>query len=309
MFNFIVGVIGILIVILGTGLVIKTNEYRDDGKKTKVYIPAIVGIAIVLVANSFIIIPTGYTGVKSIFGQINSNPISNGFNLKVPFIEHIELVNNKQQDIKFKDKIWGEAKEKTVVFAEDIIVTYRINPEKSAWIYTNVSNYKDNLVSSSLVSSAIKSAMIELETDFVTNRSYIEPLSQEKIQEAVNDKYGENVVEIIKVVINNTDFEDSYNEAIANKQIARQEKEKAEIENQTKVQNAEAEAEAQRIKAQGEADAKLIEAQAEAEANKLKEESLTDMVLRNKMIDKWNGQSPKVVGENGGLMYDISNLE
>lgn len=323
MINFIIGLIGILVCLFGTLFTIRSNHmierenreavrYAKDAenvqqkKKNNIFIPIIAGVLLIIISSTFVIIPTGYTGVRTMFGQINEKPANNGFNIKVPFVENIELVNNKQQDIKFEDKIWGEAKEKTVVFAEDVVVTYKINPDKSAWICANVTNYKDNLVSTGVVSSAIKSAMVELETDNVTNRSYLEPLVKEKIQKAIDEKYGENVVEIVKVVVNNADFEDSYNAAIAEKQIARQEKERAEIENQTKIQNATAEAEAKKIKAQGEADAKLIEAQAEAEANRLKEESLTDKIMQNKYIEKWDGALPKVTSGNTGLMYDVS---
>ena len=323
MINFIIGLIGFLIVGLGVFFVTRLNqkierenrealryargtEKVEQKKRKSVLIPIIAGILVIIISGTFVIIPTGYTGVKRIFGQVNEIPASNGFNFKIPFVENIELVNNKQQDITFEDKIWGEAKEKTVTFAENVVVTYKINPEKSAWICANVTNYKDNLVSTGVVSSAIKSAMVELETDNVTNRSYLEPLAKEKIQKAIDEKYGENVVEIVKVVVNNADFEDSYNAAIAEKQIARQEKERAEIENQTKIQNATAEAEAKKIKAQGEADAKLIEAQAEAEANRLKEESLTDKIMKNKYIEKWDGALPKVASGNTGLMYDVS---
>lgn len=54
------------------------------------------------------------------------------------------------------------SKSKTPVYAADVIVTYQVLPEKSAWLYANVSDIK-NLVGDELVASAIKSAMAELE--------------------------------------------------------------------------------------------------------------------------------------------------
>lgn len=53
---------------------------------------------------SFVIIPSGYTGVKTTFGQIAEETLPNGFNWKTPFIESIEIVNNKQQDAGFARK-------------------------------------------------------------------------------------------------------------------------------------------------------------------------------------------------------------
>ena len=52
-------------------------------------------------------------------------------------------------------------------------MTYQVLPEKSAWLYANVSDIK-NLVGDELVASAIKSAMAELGPNEVTNRTKIE---------------------------------------------------------------------------------------------------------------------------------------
>ena len=43
-------------------------------------------------------------------------------------------------------------------------------------------------------------------------------------------------------------------------------------------------------------------AEAEAEANRKVGESLTDDVLQNKYIEKWNGEMPLVTGGNGSLI-------
>ena len=91
-----------------------------------------------------LIIPTGYTGVKTSFGQIQQEPIQSGtVNFTIPFVESIHKVNNKQQDKRIEAQIWGEASDKTPVYASDVIVTYQVLPEKSAWIYANVSDIKN----------------------------------------------------------------------------------------------------------------------------------------------------------------------
>ena len=118
----------------------------------------------------------------------------------------IHKVNNKQQDKRIEAQIWGEASDKTPVYASDVIVTYQVLPEKSAWIFANVSDIK-NLIGEELVASAIKSAMVELTPGEVTARTKIEPLVQQKLSESLTQKYGEGVVFVNKVVINDMDFE------------------------------------------------------------------------------------------------------
>lgn len=295
--NFVLGIIGILVGAFG--VICTTQRAREkEGAKSvvnrgKLFI--LLGIAVLIFSASFKIIPTGYTGVRTTFGQISSETVPNGFNWKIPFVQSIQKVNNKQQDIVFEDKVWSETSARTAIYYKNITVTYQINPERSAWIYANVSNYEDSLVSNALVSSSIKSASKELSDVEATDRSKIEPLSAKRIQEALDDKYGPDVVTINKVVIKSADFEDSYNEAVAKKQKAQLEAEQQEIENKKNVAKAEADAKA-----------KLTKAEAEAKANKMLEKSLTDQVLKDAQIKKWDGKMPSVVsGDSNGFMVSV----
>lgn len=271
-------------------------------------IMAVAGLALLLLANSFTIIPTGYTGVKSIFGQISERSAPMGFNWKAPFVEKIELVNNKQQAVTYKGQIWGETSEKVQVMGENPTVIYRVSPEKSAWIYANVTGGDKGLLTDSIISTAIKDAMTCFPAETVTVRSNIEPKSQEFMNKALDDLYGEGTVTVCKVSIPQMDFEKDYNEALAKRAIAKTLQEQAEIENQTNINRAEAEkkaaiakaqgeAEAKKIEAEGNASARLIQVEAEAEANRKINETTTEAVLRNKFYNVWDGQLPKVMGE------------
>lgn len=206
---------------------------------------------LITILSSFTIIPSGYTGVRTTFGQINNDVVPNGFAFKIPYVQHIQKVNNKQQEVTFNDTIWGESSERTVVYMTDVVVTYRINPEYSAWIYANVNDYKQNALPATLVASAMKASMVSLEASDVTNRSKIEPIAMQNLQDAIDRKYGgERVITIVNVNINNMDFEGSYSDAIAAKQVAQLQYEKQQIENQTAINVANAEAEQKRIAAQ-----------------------------------------------------------
>lgn len=305
--NIVLLVIGVVAAILGIiiRVLTKDTDYEKDGKHYAH--PMIIGGLILLVfSQSFAIIPTGYTGVRITFGQIDNRTVQNGFNWKIPFVQSINQVNNKQQDISYTGQVWSETAERTVLYYEGITVTYTINPEKSAWIYANVSDYKKNLISDNLVASAIKSSSKELNSTDATNRGIIEPIAQEKIQEALDQKYGSDVVFINKVVIANTDFEESYNQAIADKQTAQLAYEKQQIENKRQIEAAEADAKVKTTQAKAEADAAVIKAQGEADANKLLNDSITDKILRQQYYEKWNGQLPNVItGDSSDIIMDI----
>lgn len=288
MLNFLL-IIAAVAVIVFTILGIKFPKKMTKKKAVALFV---VAILLITASSSFTIIKTGYTGVRTTFGQIDSAVLQNGLNFKIPFVQSIKTVNNKQQDKEFKGEIWGEASDKTVVFATDVIVTYQINPTKSAYIYANVSNYKENLIPQTLVNSAVKSAMVQLPSDQVTNRNKIEALAKTTLEKAIVEKYGSDAVIILKVTIDNMDFEESYNKAIADKQIARQNAEKQAIENQKAVDLAKAnqekatiEAETKKITAQADADAMIISAEAEAEAYRIKSAEITENLLRKWELD------------------------
>lgn len=274
-------------------------------KKRVLMIPALI-LLLVLVSCSVHIVPTGYTGVKTSLGQIQEETIrSGGVNLTIPFVESIHKVNNKQRDKRIEVRIWGEASDKTPVYASDVIVTYQVLPEKSAWIYANVSDSK-NLIGEELVASAIKAAMVELAPGEVTNRTKIEPLVQQKLTQSLTQKYGEGVIFVNKVVINDMDFEEAYNAAIQQKSIAQQNADKQKIENAAAIAKAEADKQVAITNAEAEAQKTAIKAEAQAQANKKIAESLSESLIEYQKIQKWDGKLPTVTGSSALVGIDAA---
>ncbi|MCR5804464.1 MAG: hypothetical protein K6G47_09370 [Clostridia bacterium] len=254
------------------------------------------GIASLIFSMSFTIIPTGYTGVRVTFGQVDKRTLNNGFNFHAPFIQEIVLVNNKQQDIKFNENsISSETSERNTVIFKGITITYQINPEKSAWIYANVTNYEAGLVNESLVASAIKTTSKTLSPVDCTNRSILEPKAKENIQKSIDEKYGTDVVYVNKVVINDATFDAEYDEKIAKKQQAQIDYETQQIENKKNIEKAEADATVTKTNAQAKADALVINAEAEANANKTISDSIDSNVLQNKYYETWDGKLPTTI--------------
>ncbi|MBQ3065273.1 MAG: hypothetical protein IJC98_03450 [Clostridia bacterium] len=286
--------------------------------KTIAVIALVIVLGIVIILSTFTIVPSGYVGVKVTMGQISDEVMTSGTYLHIPFIQSITKVLTKQTDQVYPDSIWGESSEQTAVYMSNITVTYKLNPEMAAYVVKNVANYSEDLVNVTLVSSALKAAARTLETPLVTNRSYIESAAVDSLQSAVDNKYGANVVTILNVNINDMDFEESYQNAIAERQLAEQAYQKQAIENKTALEkaeadkqvaitNAEAKAEADKIEAEAQAEIVRIAAEAQAEANHKLAESLTEQLVQYQMIEAWDGKLPVVSGSQGTLM-DISGL-
>lgn len=271
----------------------------------------IVIAALVMIGNAFKIVPTGYTGVRVRLGQVSEENIPSGVALKIPFVDSIRLVNNKQQDVTIEGQIWSETSERTALYYEGINITYRINTGRSAWLVANVNDYEHTLLTSSFVASSVKTASKQFTAIDATNRGIIEPAIAQALQASVDEKYGEDTITIIKVVVNNADYEDSYNEVIAEQQAAQIRYQTQQIENLRAIEQAEAQATVTITSAQAEADALLIAAEAEAEANAVREESLTPNIIRYETITRWDGRLPMIqTGEDGSIipMIDMSGI-
>lgn len=298
--NIVIFIIGL--VILGSSIYIIGN---DEKMSLWRFAAGAAGIVLCILSTGFKIVPTGYTGVRTTFGQVSEQVVHKGFNSKIPLVQSIKLVNVKQQDICIKDEIWGETVDKTPVIASNVVVTYQINGERASWIYSNVSDYDDNLISSNIVSSSLKSSMIKFNAQDVTNRTKIEPSVRETLQSSLNEKYGNDTVKVVKVVINQMDFEKSYNDAIAKKSIAQQKQEEQKIANETAIAKAEADKKVAIANAEAKAESVRIAAEAESDANKTISNSLNDNVLQSKFYEKWNGKLPDVMGNNS-VITDVS---
>jgi len=75
---------------------------------------------------------------------------------------------------------------------------------------------------------------------------------------------------------------------------------------ENEVKTAEAQAKIKIAKANGDAEALLANARAEAESNKLRQQTLTPMLLQQQWIEKWKGQVPTTqLGANTQVLYGL----
>jgi regulator of protease activity HflC (stomatin/prohibitin superfamily) len=76
---------------------------------------------------------------------------------------------------------------------------------------------------------------------------------------------------------------------------------------ENKVKQAEAEAKIKIATAEGNAQALLTNAKAEAESNRLRQQTITPLLLQQMWIEKWKGNVPNtVLGSNQNLMFGLN---
>lgn len=76
---------------------------------------------------------------------------------------------------------------------------------------------------------------------------------------------------------------------------------------ENQVKEAEANAKIAIAKAKGNAEATKIKADAEAYYNRTIAASLSPLIIQEDMIEKWNGELPKIAG-GGGMILDVNKI-
>ena len=254
--------------------------------KANVKILLIIAIVLlVMIPSTFTTINSGEVGVRVRFGKALNNPVNEGINIKIPFVENIEKVNIKVQKI----EVHTNSSSKDLQDVDmSIAVNYHINRENAIDLYKNVGMSYENVVLEPAIEESIKAVTSKYTAEeLITQRSDVSDKCMEELKKKV-EKYG-----IIVNDFNLTDFNFSpeFEKAIEEKQVAEQ-----------KVLTAKQELEREKI----EAEKKIVAAEAEKQANELKEKTLTDNIIKEKFIEKWNGELPKVTGE--GTILNIDGL-
>lgn len=174
---------------------------------------------------------------------------------------------------------------------------YQIMPDKIKEITTQYGNLKTlEARITPTVRDKVKGVCSSLTAmEIIAQRESLSSKAFEAVKEALGTGY---FVNITSVAITNIDFSDQFESAVEEKMIAEQNALKAEYENAAKIAKAEAEAKA-----------KILAAEGEAKANELLEKSLTDKILQEMYLDKWNGVLPSVVAgeETGIIIPSLSN--
>lgn len=256
-----------------------------DMKKTKFVISAVCLVASALIA-SFTIVPSGSSGVRVTLGKVSDTVMESGLNFQIPLVQKTVVVNNQVQ----REDVQGEAASKdlqTVTY--NVSVNYNVIASESAELYRTVGKSWSEVIIRPAIQESVKSAIAEYTAEeLITDRTSVSNLMLEEINGRMKE-YGINIAEINIITM---DFSPEFDAAIEAKTVATQQV-------LTEQQNLE--------KAKVIAQQKVVEAQAEAEANKTKSESITDEILMNEFLRRWNGELPVVMGSDGNIL-DISSL-
>ncbi len=263
-------------------------ELTKEGKKLikKVVIGVTIAvILLILFFGSFRTIKSGEVGIRLRFGKVISTQMDEGVNFKIPFIEKIVKMNIQVQKV---DIVTESSSKDLQLVHMQLAVNYRVDGTKATELYKNVGTKYAEVVLQPAIQESIKAVTSKYTAEeLITKRNEVSIECMKELDAKVN-KYG---IVIDNFNITNFNFSAEFNKAIEEKQVAEQ-----------KVLTAKQQLEKSKV----EAEQKVVEATAEKKANELKQQSLTDNVIKEKFINKWNGELPKATSGNG--IFNISDL-
>lgn len=295
---------------------------------------AIIIVVIVLLGFCTTRVPAGYIAVQyNVNGGIEGDVLEQGWHVVSPTVKTTlysigleqsyltsEDKGDSPQDESFKTPT-ADGKSLTV----DLEFSYRFNQDVIADTFVKFKGKSGESVKDTFIKPKMKAWTQEVTAKYPVTDVFGD--KRQELNEAL-DEYLKTKFEPYGIIIDTVNFtnistDDETAAAIQKKVNAQQEQELAEIEARTAKINADKDkevaliaaqqekekaaiqAEQAKIKAEGEAEAKKIAAEAEAEANRKISESLTPELIEKQKIDKWNGDVPKVQG-NQATIVDMS---
>lgn len=234
----------------------------------------------------------GVDDVTECTGMVFYNPFSTKIYEFPTFIQHKEYTEDNSFVVNSKD---GSE------FHVSPIVNYSVQRDKVPYIFgkyrRELGSIEEGFLKTTIYDAFRMTANAYTAEDLISNRQEFENKVRASLDAALL-KEGF----VISQLTSNLAYPETFKKAIEAKNNAVQ----TALTAENQVKTAEANAKIQVAKAQGEADAMLATAKAEAEAYRLKQQTLTPMLLQQMWIEKWDGQLPTTqLGSGTNMMYNV----
>jgi regulator of protease activity HflC (stomatin/prohibitin superfamily) len=220
----------------------------------------------------------GVSDVTEVTGMVFFNPITHSIYEFPTFIQHKEYTGDNSFVVNSKD---GSE------FHVSPIINYSVQREKVPSIFAKYRRSLDQIEEGFLKTSvfdAFRLATNKYTADELIGNRQAYEIEVRKILE------GQLLAEgfVVNQFTSNLVYPETFKAAIEAKNNAVQ----AALMAENKVKTAEAEAKIKIATAEGNAQAMLTSAKAEAEANRMKQQTLTPLLLQLEYINKWDGKLP-----------------
>jgi prohibitin 2 len=245
-------------------------------------------ILMTLSLGCFYVVEPGERGVRVTLGSMSDSFTPPGFGLKLPLITQMRRVNVQQDTREVDAECFSSDMQQINIHLK---VLYRI-PEES--VVSVLRDYAGNPFEK-LILPRVQEATKEV-TALKTAADIVKTREQIKVAALDHSRVKVGSLLVIEdLVIENVALSRELEQAIEAKMVQQQEAEKAVF----RMQQAKTDAETLLIKAKADAESIRIQGEALEKASRL---------VELKMVEKWNGVAPQVVGAGSSIMLPLGSV-
>ena len=334
-------IFGIIILVIGIAICASMSSHKKEvrekdasGTKTVVtvqpgkryaWIPLMIAIiiaALCIFASCTVSVETGHTGIVTTFGKVENYTLDAGFHVKAPWHEITEMDNRVQKATVTLACFSSDIQEVQTVYT----VNYQINKANAQELYRTVGvNYYSTVVEPN-IQQCVKNIMAHYTAENLVGAR--DKLAGE-IEENLSADLAQYNIELVSSAVEDMDFTDEFTNAVEAKQVAVQNKLRAQTEQDQKTMEAKEAAERAPIEANASAEVAKIAAQADLEVTKIQADAaeyagqkeaaknraiaewLTPELINYYYIQQWNGKLPETYmgSDNVSTIVGIDRAE
>lgn len=280
---------------------------------------AIIVLILGLVISSATLVPTGHTGIITVFGKVENETLDSGLHF-VGFWKNVVDMDNRTQIATLELSCFSsDIQEVNMTYS----VNYQISKDNAQNIYKTIGMDYLNTVMAPKIQECVKSVTAKYTAEtLISMRNELSSQIEVLLRDAVSPYH----IEIIATSIANIDFTDAFTNAVEAKQVAEQNKLKAQTEQAQKTIEEQAAAERQVIKAQADADAAILAAEADRKVQEINADAaeyagkkeaavlsnIGEQMTKYPGLEKyyyyqaWNGILPEtMLSDSNGIILDI----
>ncbi|MDR0889457.1 MAG: prohibitin family protein [Oscillospiraceae bacterium] len=296
---FVFGVILTLVLFVALGFKRgKVVQWKLNAKQ----LISVVGVLLIAL-SCYVSIPTGHTGVVTTFGKVENYTLEAGIHFKMPWQAVVKMDNRVQKSTQELSCFSSDIQEVMMTYT----INYQISKQDAMTIYKTIGTEYFGTVIAPCITESVKIITAQYNADsLVSSRGEM----AQDIEKVLSEKLRAYNIVLVSTSIENMDFTDAFTDAVEAKQVAEQNKLRAETEAAQKVAEANASAEIKKVEADADAYELLTMADAEAAANLMVAQSLTQELIAYTYAQLWNGELPIYYSGEGGAipMFDMGSL-
>lgn len=245
---------------------------------------AILGFIILLMCITKI--PQGHVGVVYSVNGVKENTKSPGWHLTAPF-DKVNKYPTKTQTHKYKDLNVATSDGKNLQM--DIDVSYKVDATKAVALFNRFGSADIEELEKGYLRSRVQDNVRQAVSKYSVIDAFGVKTGEIKKDtlDSLNDNLEKQGFVIEDIALSSPKADKNTQKAIDSRVKANQELERTKVDKQIAEQNAKK---------------KEVEANGDKKANEIRESSLSDKILRQQLIEKWDGKQPIQIGGDGTIV-------